>query len=217
MKKYIFPVTISILSCLFFVSIYFLYSDDTSDIKPKKLEEINTVNIKESIQKREKKLLGYKPQVIDEQAFNKKIVDLKDMLKKTENMLKEYNATAEHKIISSQDINRLVSLDFEQRKQQKLPTQQLENKSDNTTKQETTLNNNDATNPISSNSFVTTGSIESNNNTTQAITPAQATNSSATSSSSTTNNVTIVAEVQKLQTQIEDVKKVISQVSSNIN
>ncbi|WP_419768874.1 hypothetical protein [Arcobacter sp.] len=219
MKKYTYHISIASLVCMLFASMYLLYSNSNSyqeEITQEKLLPNKTVNIKKDIDSRKNKLLGYKIKEVNSKDLDIKMSNLKTMLEKTQVMLKEYNDTHPQKIINNQEIDKLVNLDLNENNSNIKNKNNVPIKDDlsEKKKEDENLSTKNKYNYVSNNYVV---SSPSQKNVFQATSSSK--NKVKNSSSSNANIIdsNVSAEVSKLQMQIEDVKKVITQVSSNIN
>ncbi|RXJ79036.1 hypothetical protein [Arcobacter sp. F2176] len=221
MKKYTYHISIASLVCMLFVSMYLLYSNSNSyqeEITQEKLLPDKTVNINKNIDDRKNKLLGYKIKEVDSKDLDIKISNLKTMLEKTQVMLKEYNDTHPKKIINNQEIDKLVNLDLKENNSNinnKNKASIKDNLSEKTNEDENLSTKNKYN--YASNNYIVSSPTKINSSISTSSSSQNTVNNSSSDSKANVINSSVSAEVSKLQMQIDDVKKVITQVSSNIN
>lgn len=109
MKKYLYEISIFLLSICLLLSFYFLYEKEPNKIKDNIIAKKEDTFTKTT----NKKLNVSNAQISDRtNKIESKMTDLKSTLEKTEVMLKNYNYKNEKIIIKDADIDRLVSLDL---------------------------------------------------------------------------------------------------------
>jgi len=225
MKKYIFQIIISALTLTLGFSMYLLYSKKSIQDTPvsQSLAEtpIDIIELKNQEKELNSTLPSYIPKKVSQKEVNEKLTDLKEMMSKTQDMLKNYNQNNSKIIIKDSDIDKLVSLDL--KNSVSLPSAPGETIDEKTQVEEVkadelTAESTQTATASGLNSFVTTSSLVSSSSSSSST--STTTSSSASTNITTTDSTTplvVQTEVAKLQTQIDEVKKIITEVSEDVN
>ena len=228
MKKYSHQIIISLLVVTLGFSMYLLYSkkDLTSTNTTQILQDDKTVDVLELKKQKQNRLTRTSPQTIDTKKVSQNLLELKAMLAQTKDMLKKYNSNNANVIITNNKIDKLVNLDFKHsNKIDSLQNDEINEKQEDISLDEPSLENtkidveniNNNQNNYAATSSSSVSSSSSTTTSTTSTTQNQTTNTQTTDNQTQTLSEDVTTQVAKLRTQIDDVKKIISKVSSDIN
>jgi len=234
MKENIYKIIILILSVTLFISMAFLYSKDglkNSDIFAKK-EHKKAQDILELKEQKRFTNNNFVVKKIENRELNKKLHEVNQMLSKTRTLLKTYNNNSNNIIIKDKDIEQLVNLDIKQPIFKKYSSNETAinlKRVDTEDDKSPTLNNspnnteestNDKVSNLNSTNTNIYSTISSSSNTSSINSTVSGAISSTVNNNSTYSQIqseAVQSEVSALQTQIDEVKKIITEVSSQVN